>query len=141
LILGDYRLTKKGFCCVEFTVTSIFTNSYFFLCSNVTFIAIQNYLGFEVLAAVTVTYNSTLNVEALFSSETLDSFRTTRRYTQENRDTCNVRSADVKAVTMKSTIVWDVLPCSLVEIYWCFGGRICSSDSFVNLYQPSHLRT
>jgi hypothetical protein len=24
------------------------------------------------------------------------------------------------AVTMKSTVFWDVMPCSLVQVYWCF---------------------
>jgi hypothetical protein len=26
---------------------------------------------------------------------------------------------------MKMTVLWDVAPCSLVEVYWCFKGAYC----------------
>lgn len=29
---------------------------------------------------------------------------------------------------MKTTVLWDDAPCSLVEIYQCFGGAYCFCD-------------
>jgi hypothetical protein len=29
------------------------------------------------------------------------------------------------AVTVTSIVFWDVTPCSIVEVYWCFGGALC----------------
>jgi hypothetical protein len=64
-------------------------------------------------------------------------------------------------LSMKMTVFWDVAPCTLVEIYWCFRGACClhlialmmevasTSDTSVNFYQTtrcnisedSHLHT
>jgi hypothetical protein len=37
----------------------------------------------------------------------------------------SVRSAVLMVVTMKSAVFEEVIPCSLVEVYWHFGGRYC----------------
>jgi hypothetical protein len=37
----------------------------------------------------------------------------------------NIRFEVPTAVTMNSTVFWELTPSSLVDVYWCFGGTYC----------------
>jgi hypothetical protein len=62
----------------------------------------------------------------------------------------NIRLQVLLAVTMKIIVSWDVMPCSLVDLYQCIGGISChqagSSRVLLNVcnglpeYTVSHSR-
>jgi hypothetical protein len=66
-------------------------------------------------------------MEAVRSFETSVNFETTRRHISvvSNSHSQNFENQKPHSLVMESTILFDVTSCSLVEVYWHFGGTYC----------------
>jgi hypothetical protein len=72
-------------------------------------------------AALLFNYSSTLKMEAKYSSEKSDRFRTTRRYNHENRNPDIHIAVRNPCSALIIAVFWNMTPCNLVEYCQSFG--------------------
>lgn len=73
------------------------------------------------IAALLFDYFSTLKMEAKYSSEKSNRFRTTRCYNHGNRNHDIHIAVTTSCPALIIALFWDMTPCNLVECYQSFG--------------------